>query len=161
MVSRDQDLSVDSQQPQDLRPSEGNSDGVPASFKEDAYQLAFPDVAQAISNGLCKTPLQHYMEHGRHEDRLSHRNYLRILSRAQIPGHINSYGFNSVAAGWIFCGVVSEDWDQATGVTATVHFRSGDISGAGCPYWLPAPLVETAASITNMTLVAAPQAAMP
>ena len=46
----------------------------PGNYDEDAYLRAFPDVAQAISDGICTSPLQHYMDHGRHENRLSHHS---------------------------------------------------------------------------------------
>jgi len=101
----------------------------PSNFDKDAYLLAFPDVAQAISEGVCTSPLQHYMDHGRQENRLSHHRYLRILIGRQLEGQIDFYGHNSVAGGWVFCGWTSECWDETSAVAIVAQFQNGGVSG--------------------------------
>jgi GT2 family glycosyltransferase len=104
-------------------------DEVPGTFDEELYLRAFPDVAKAISDGLCASPLQHYMEHGRYEDRISHHSYLVLLHGRPIEGHIDFYGHNSLAGGWVFCGWTAERWDPTKPVRIIAHFKNGDISG--------------------------------
>ena len=126
----DQDIPVvAAQDPDDILIAEDMSEPVPPDFNEEAYLLAFPDVAQAISDGICTSPLQHYMDHGRHENRLFHHSYLHIVSGRQLEGHIDCYGHISVAGGWVFCGWSSETWDGTSPVSAVVHFQNGDFSG--------------------------------
>jgi len=104
-------------------------DLVPVAFDEEIYLRAFPDVAQAIADGVCESPLQHYMEHGRHEDRISHHSYLLLLHGRQIEGHIDFYGHNALAGGWVFCGWSSERWTEAQAPKFIAHFKNGDLSG--------------------------------
>jgi GT2 family glycosyltransferase len=102
---------------------------VPSSFDEEIYLRAFPDVAKAIADGVCASPLQHYLEHGQFEDRLSHHSYLLLLHGRPIEGHIDYYGHHSLAGGWIFCGWSSEFWDETANVRVVAHFRNGDLTG--------------------------------
>ena len=102
---------------------------IPDDFDEEIYLRAFPDVAQAIAGGVCDSPLHHYTEHGRHEDRLAHDDYLTLLRGRPIEGHIDFYGHNSLAGGWIFCGWSAEFWDEGKPARITAHFRNGDITG--------------------------------
>ena len=105
-------------------------DAVPDTFDEDIYLRAFPDVAQAIADGSCTSPLHHYMEHGRHEDRIARDTYVTLLLGRTIGGHIDFHGHNTLAGGWIFCGWVAERWDETKPVRVTAQFQSGDIAGA-------------------------------
>jgi GT2 family glycosyltransferase len=126
----DHDIPVVTEQASDASLISGDlAEAPPPNFNEDAYLLAFVDVAQAISKGVCTSPLQHYMEHGRHENRLSHDSYLDIIRGRRLEGHIDFYGHNAVAGGWIFCGWSSESWEAAGGVTVVMHFQNGEISG--------------------------------
>jgi GT2 family glycosyltransferase len=126
----DQDIPiVTAQASDDSRLPEEFPQQPPGNYDEDAYLRAFPDVAQAISDGICTSPLQHYMDHGRHENRLSHHSYLRILSGRQLEGNIDFYGHNSVAGGWIFCGWASEPWGETSVVSVVAHFQNGDVAG--------------------------------
>ncbi len=90
---------------------EESQEAAPDDFDEDAYLQAFPDVAQAISSGICTSPLQHYQAHGRHENRLSNRAYLRVLNLVAVEGHVDFYGYHPAAGGWFFCGWASKPWD--------------------------------------------------
>lgn len=109
--------------------SEDQFEPVPDTFDEDIYLRAFPDVAQAIAEGICTSPLHHYMEHGRHEDRISRDIYMTLLMGRQIEGHIDFHGHNSLAGGWIFCGWSAEFWDESKPVRVTAQFQNGDIAG--------------------------------
>lgn len=112
--------------------SPGRDDGfdvVPDTFDEDIYLRAFPDVAQAIAEGICSSPLHHYMEHGRHEDRISRDTYVALLLGRPIDGHIDFHGHNTLAGGWIFCGWAAERWDEAKPVRVSAQFQGGDIAG--------------------------------
>ena len=86
--------------------------GSPDDFDEDTYLQAFPDVAQAIADGSCSSALQHYMDHGRYEDRISTYNQMRWVGR-KIEAHIDIHGYNSLAVGWLFCGWSAEQWDES------------------------------------------------
>jgi GT2 family glycosyltransferase len=101
------------------------------SFDEAVYLRAFPDVAQAIADGICSSPLQHYHEHGRQEDRTSREIYRTLLRGRQIGGYVDFYGHNAHAGGWLFCGWSAERWDETQPVSVTAHFRGGEVSGAG------------------------------
>ena len=126
----DQDIPFVAEQASDASlTSEESTDDAPPNFDEDAYLLAFPDVAKAVSEGVCRSPLQHYMEYGRHENRLALDSYLHIISGRQLEGYIDFYGHNEIAGGWIFCGWSSERWEATGGVTVVVHFQNGVISG--------------------------------
>jgi GT2 family glycosyltransferase len=110
-------------------PAEEHSAPGSEVFDEDTYLRAFPDVAEAIADGVCTSPLQHYLEHGRQEHRMSHSSYLALLQGRQIVGHIDFYGHNALAGGWIFCGWSAERWDETSPVRVVAHFRDGDIAG--------------------------------
>jgi GT2 family glycosyltransferase len=126
----DQDIPIVIQQASDDSPLlEDMSEQAAGNFDKDVYLRAFPDVAQAISDGICTSPLQHYIDHGRQENRLSHHSYLRILIGRQLEGHIDFYGHNSVAGGWIFCGWASEGWDKTSAVAIVAQFQKGGIAG--------------------------------
>ncbi|MBN8900024.1 MAG: hypothetical protein J0H57_03240, partial [Rhodospirillales bacterium] len=84
-------------------PADATAD-LPAAFDELLYLQAFPDVATAIEAGICESPLQHYLEHGRHEDRLSHDGYVALLQGRELEGFIDFYGYSAHAGGWLFCG---------------------------------------------------------
>ncbi len=45
-------------------------DGQPVEFDEEWYLSRYPDVARAVSAGLGRSGLQHYLIHGRKEGRL-------------------------------------------------------------------------------------------
>ncbi len=107
----------------------GDLGAIPEGFDEDMYLRAFPDVAQAIAEGICASPLHHYMEHGRHEDRISRETYLTLLQGRPIDGHIDVHGHNTLAGGWIFCGWLMERWDETQPVRVTAQFQGGDIIG--------------------------------
>lgn len=97
-------------------------------FDEEAYLQAFPDVAQAIADGRCVSPLQHYEMHGRHENRLTNRAYLQGLDRVHIGGHVDFYGYHPAAGGWFFCAWASQPWDGDIGSDQTVvNFESDGI----------------------------------
>lgn len=100
----------------------------PDSFDEDTYLRAFPDVAQAIADGICNSPLQHYMDHGRHEDRISLYSHLLRHGR-QIEAYIDFYGYNSLAGGWMFCGWSVERWDETKAATIVARFSNGGVAG--------------------------------
>jgi hypothetical protein len=104
-------------------------DDVLSPFDEDTYLRAFPDVEKAVSGGLYKSALQHYIEHGQREDRLSQAGYIHALNRRSIEGQIDFCGHASVPGGWIFCGWTSERWDATSSVRIVAHFRDGDIAG--------------------------------
>jgi GT2 family glycosyltransferase len=101
----------------------------PSPFDEDAYLRAFPDVEKAVSEGLWKSALHHYKEHGEREQRLWQDGYLRALNGREVDGHIDFCGHSSVAGGWIFCGWTAEQWDETSTVRIVAHFGDGDISG--------------------------------
>ncbi len=104
-------------------------DAIPDTFDEDIYLRAFPDVARAIAEGICTSPLHHYMEHGRHEDRIARDTYVTLLLGRTIDGHIDFHGHSTLAGGWIFCGWVAERWDETKPVRVTAQFQGGDIAG--------------------------------
>ena len=120
----DSDL-IEHDLPEDGPPEDGLPDEiaetVPDGFDEDIYLRAFPDVAQAISDGVCTSPLQHYMEHGRHENRIAREIYRTLMLGRRIEGHIDFYGHNDLAGGWLFCGWTSEQWDEAKPLKITAH----------------------------------------
>lgn len=101
----------------------------PSGFNELAYLSAFPDVAEAIANGLCNSPLHHYLEHGRLEDRLLDEGYRRALDGRETEGHIDLFGYHSLARGWLFIGWIAESWgrDALTGLVA--RFDDADVDG--------------------------------
>src|SRR4051812_41991057 len=79
------------------RPSERVIEEAPIGFDAAIYLRAFPDVARAISEGIWSSPLQHYLEHGRREDRTSRASYRALLWGRQIGGCIDLYGHNAHA----------------------------------------------------------------
>jgi hypothetical protein len=99
----------------------------PDDFDEDTYLRAFPDVAKAIADGVCTSSLRHYMDHGRHEDRIAH--YSHLLEGRRIEGHIDFYGHNSLAGGWMFCGWAAERWDETKTARAVARFANGNVTG--------------------------------
>lgn len=107
-------------------------DAIPDTFDEDIYLRAFPDVAQAIAEGICTSPLHHYMEHGRYEDRIARDIYVTLLQGRPIDGHIDFHGHNTLAGGWIFCGWLAERWDETKPVRVTAQFQGGDDIAGPC-----------------------------
>jgi len=100
----------------------------PEAFDEEAYLHAFPDVAQAISDGICTSPLHHYQLYGRHENRLTADAYLQDLNRVHIGGHVDFYGYHPAAGGWFFCAWASQPWDgDIQSDQSVVNFIDGDI----------------------------------
>jgi GT2 family glycosyltransferase len=59
---------------------------VPAGFDEDAYLRAFPDVARAIKAGERRSALDHYLECGQQEGRLSDLRYLNASAGVDTEG---------------------------------------------------------------------------
>jgi len=98
-------------------------------FDEDDYLVAFPELAIAISAGTYKSATQHYIEHGKRENRLAQDRYRQAVRGRQVHGHIDFYGHNSRAGGWIFCGWTSQAWDENDAMSMVAHFENGDVSG--------------------------------
>jgi GT2 family glycosyltransferase len=125
-----QDLSgVTDLEPQAAPSADELPNLVPDDFDEDTYLRAFPDVAQAVADGIYSSPFQHYMERGRQENRISHHSHLLPLQGRQIEGHIDFYGHHSLAGGWMFCGWSTERWDETETARVVARFRNGDIAG--------------------------------
>ena len=101
---------------------------MPSDFDANAYLRAFPDIAQAVSDGIWQSPWQHYRQFGYIEGRLTQDSYVRIANDRQPEGQIDSYGHSSVAGGWIFCGWTPEQRDESKLTGVVVHFQDGDLS---------------------------------
>lgn len=110
-------------------PASRTLDNVSGEFDETAYLAAFPDVAEAISGGVCQSPWQHYMEHGQRESRLLSDSYLQALKGRQLEGHVDFYGFSRLAKGWIFAGWTQEPWSSNQRSSIVACFQNGNIAG--------------------------------
>jgi hypothetical protein len=64
------------------------------NYNEEAYLLAFPDIASAVSNGIIPNGYAHYNPYGKNEGRLSNQNY---ISQVAIFDDMRYYGYNEEA----------------------------------------------------------------
>lgn len=124
----DPSIVIDTQ-PESSRPAEDASEQGAVAFDENDYLVAFPEIAIAICAGTYASAWQHYMEHGKRENRLSQDRYRRAIKGRQAEGNIDFYGHNSLAGGWIFCGWTSEPWDENDPMSMVARFEKGDVSG--------------------------------
>ncbi len=98
---------------------------LPPGFDEAAYRRAFPDVAHAIETGERRSGLEHYLECGQQEGRLSDLRYLNATS----GGMVEIYGRHEAAEGWIFAGWVARSWPPSESVTLNAVFERGTVTG--------------------------------
>jgi GT2 family glycosyltransferase len=98
---------------------------IPPGFDEAAYRRAFPDVAEAIEAGERRSGLEHYLECGQSEGRLSDLRYLNATS----GGMVEVYGRNDAAECWVFAGWVARSWPSGETVTLTTVFERGMVKG--------------------------------
>ena len=99
---------------------------LPPGFDEAAYRRAFPDVAHAIESGERRSGLEHYLECGQQEGRLSDLRYLNATS----GGMVEIYGRHEAAESWIFAGWVARSWPTSESVTLNAVFERGAVTGA-------------------------------
>jgi len=87
----------------------------PEEFDEVAYLLAYPDIAESIRAGACKSALEHYNLYGESEQRLADSRYLRARATGDtaqfVPSHVDlvytSRSLRCFVSGW------AEDRDDA------------------------------------------------
>jgi GT2 family glycosyltransferase len=129
-----------------------NADGV---FDEQAYILAYPDVAQAISDGAIGSADEHYLVHGRAEGRrrpvvrLSSQSHSIHFSKAapstaperdiacSIEGLLLSSGGGAAILGWVDdlsdaleCIQISgPDWVIRLAAAGVMRVRRADVEG--------------------------------
>ncbi len=99
---------------------------LPEGFDEAAYLRAFPDVALAVAAGDRRSGLDHYLEFGREEGRLSDLRYLSATS----AGVIELYGRQEAAESWVFAGWVGQAWSPDDKLVIDATFERGTVKGS-------------------------------
>jgi GT2 family glycosyltransferase len=105
----------------------------PPGFDEAAYLRAFPDVREAIEAGERRSALDHYLDCGQHEKRLSDLRYLNASS----GGMLEFYGRQDAAECLVFAGWVARSWRSDEAVTLNASFERGSVAGTAMAVLYP------------------------
>lgn len=97
----------------------------PAGFDEAAYLRAFPDVAGAVASGGRRSGLEHYLDCGKREGRLSDLRYLNATS----GGMVEFYGRHEASESLIIAGWVARSWSADDPVNLNATFERGSVAG--------------------------------
>ena len=99
-------------------------------FSEARYLKAFPDIADAVASGELNSARDHYVEHGRFEERLSRPDYLNVWGAkdsAHFPAGAVDVAFVS-RDGWSF--IVGWLNDEARPLRAIAWLKDGVVISA-------------------------------